>query len=166
MELRGNARARRRLGEIQSQLWSARQAAKLQQQVLSDLLGVASRTLRNWEKGYDSPSLRHLITWAHALGFRLAIVDPPESPELSPVTLENGETFELHEMRRLAEPLWIKRRELRLTQDDLALLVGVSRSSIRAWEEAEKFPQPVALIAWASRLEYSVELNQATMTAA
>jgi transcriptional regulator with XRE-family HTH domain len=162
MELRGGAGARKRLTEIQSQLLAARHAAGLAQQTLSEWLGVASRTLRDWEKGYDSPSLKHLIGWAYALGFRLAIVDPPTRPELSPVELQNGESFELHEMRRLTRPLWTRRRERKLSQSDLALLLGVSRSSIQRWEDSEKFPQPVALIAWAGRLEYSVELNQDT----
>ncbi|MEZ0113605.1 transcriptional regulator with XRE-family HTH domain [Catenulispora sp. EB89] len=162
MELRGGSGARKRLTEIQSQLLTTRHTAGLAQQTLSEWLGVASRTLRDWEKGYDSPSLKHLISWAYALSFRLAIVDPLISSEFSPVILENGESFELHEMRRLTRPLCFRRKERRLSQGDLALLLGVSRSSIQRWEDSEKFPQPVALIAWAGRLEYSVELNQAT----
>lgn len=162
MELRGGAGARRRLTEIQSQLLAARHSAGLAQQTLSEFLGVASRTLRDWEKGYDSPSLKHLIGWAYALEFRIAIVDPPAIPELAPVALQDGESLELHEMRRLTRPLWRRRRERKLSQGDLALLLGVSRSSIQRWEDSEKFPQPVALIAWAGRLEYSVELNQDT----
>lgn len=165
MELRGGAGARRRLNEIQSQLLAARHHTGLAQQTLSERLGVASRTLRDWEKGYDSPSLKHLISWAYLLGFRLVIVDPVIGLECAPVVLKRGETLELHEMRRLTEPLKIRRKERKLSQGDLALLLGVSRASIQRWEDSEKFPQPIALIAWAGRLEYSVELNQATNVA-
>ncbi|WP_194910350.1 helix-turn-helix domain-containing protein [Catenulispora rubra] len=162
MQLRRATGSRRRLTEIQSELLVARRTAGLAQLTLSDWLGVASRTLRDWEKGYDSPSLRHLIGWAYALEFRLAAVDQLKTPELLPVMLEDGESLELHEMRRLTQLLRTKRRERKISQGDLALLLGVSRSSIQRWEDSEKFPQPIALIAWAGRLEYSVELNQAT----
>lgn len=162
MELRGGAGARRRLGEIQAQLLSARQTAKLPQQTLSERLAVASRTLRDWEKGYDTPSLRHLIVWAYALEFRLVIVDPPRSSERPHFEQKVEESFELREMRRLAHPLWCRRKALKLSQTDLALLLGVSRASVQRWEDVEKFPRPIALIAWAGRLDCSVELNQAT----
>lgn len=163
MELRGGAGARRRLGEIQAQLLSARQTARLPQQTLSERLGVASRTLRDWEKGYDTPSLRHLIFWAYALGFRLVIVDQPRSAGPPPFEQEVEDSFELREMRRLAHPLRCRRKASKLSQADLALLLGVSRASIQRWEDVEKFPRPIALIAWAGRLDCSVELNQATI---
>ena len=162
MELRGSAGARRRLGEMQSQLLSARHAASLPQQTLSDALGVAARTLRDWEKGYDTPSLKHLITWADALGFRLVVVDPLEGSDQEVVEAEDGEPFERHEMRRLTRPLWTRRRARRLSQGDLALLLGVSRASVQRWEDADKFPRPIALIAWAGRLECSIELDRVT----
>lgn len=162
MDLRGSARALRRLSEIQAQLLSARHAAKMSQQSLSDQLHVASRTLRDWEKGYDTPSMKHLITWAHLLGFRLVIVDPLESSEPAPVELESDESFLHHEMRRLVEPLWRNRKARNLSQRDLALLLGVSRASVQRWEDSEKFPRPIALIAWAGRLDCSVALNQGT----
>lgn len=166
MEVRGGAGARRRLNEIQAQLLSARHATGLTQQALSERLGVATRTLRNWEKSYDTPSLKHLISWARALGFRLVIGDSHNGAEPTPAVLAEGETFEVHELRRLTEPLGARRRAGNLSQVDLALLLGVSRSSMQRWEEAEKFPQPVALIAWANRLECIVELNQATNSGA
>ena len=159
MEPRGSARARRRLSEIQSQLLSARRTSRLTQEVLSDRLGVASRSLRDWEKSYDTPSLKHLIAWADALGFRLVIVDPLRDSELPPVALEEDEPFEVHEMRRLAHPLESSRRTRGLSQGDLALLLGVSRSSVQRWEDAEKFPRPSTLIAWANRLNCSVKLD-------
>lgn len=162
MELRGGAGTRRRLGEIQAQLLSARQTAKLPQRTLSERLGVASRTLRDWEKGYDTPSLRHLILWAHALEFRLVIVDPLSSAQPPSFEQKFEESLELRELRRLAYPLWRRRKARKLSQADLALLLGVSRASVQRWEDAEKFPRPIALIAWAGRLDYSVALDQAT----
>jgi DNA-binding transcriptional regulator YiaG len=160
MEPRGSAGARRRLSEIQSQLLSARHAARLTQEMISDVLGVSSRTLRDWERDHDTPSLKHLISWAYALGFRLTIVDPSRPSKTSPVALEDGESLELHELRRLAAPLASKRRARELSPGDLALLLGVSRSSVRRWEDGQKFPRPVALIAWANRLKCSVRLER------
>jgi len=148
------------LSEIQSQLLSARLALLIQQQTLSDWLGVASRTLRDWEKGYDTPSLKHLIGWARHLGLRLIIMDPLGSPDASPAVPEDCEPFELIEMRRLALPLERSRRARELSQGDLALLLGVSRSTVQRWEDVEKFPRPIALIAWASRLKCSVRLER------
>ena len=160
MEPRGSAGARRRLSEIHSQLLSARHAARLTQEMISDLLGVTSRTLRDWERDRDTPSLKHLISWAYALGFRLMVVDPSRPSRLSPVALKDDESLELHELRRLATPLAANRRARELSPGDLALLLGVSRSSVRRWEDGEKFPRPVALIAWASRLKCSVRLER------
>lgn len=165
MDLRGSAAAGRRLNEIQSQLLSARHAVKLPQQTLSDLLGVAARSLRDWEKGYDTPSMKHLITWADLLGFRLVVVDPLRSSEPAPVELESDKSILQHEMQRLVEPLRSKRKAQKLSQSDLAFLLRVSRASVQRWEDAEKFPRPIALIAWADRLGCSLELNQATNVA-
>jgi len=163
MEPRGSAGARRRLHEIQSQLLSARRAAMVTQLALSDVVGVASRSLRDWEKGHDTPSLRHLINWADALGFRLVIVDALMSLKNSPLALHEDEPFEIHELRRLAQPLEYTRRARELSQGDLALLLGVSRSSIQRWEDAEKFPRPTTLIAWAGRLKCTVKLAPVTI---
>lgn len=162
MEPRGSAGARRRLNEIQSQLLSARHDAGLTQLTLSALVGVASRSLRDWEKGRDTPSLRHLINWAHALKFRLAIVDPSRNRRYSPAASDDDAPFEIHELRRLAMPLESIRRERDLSQGDLALLLGVSRSSVQRWEDAEKFPRPTTLIAWAGRLKCAVRLDPVT----
>ncbi|MEY9931144.1 transcriptional regulator with XRE-family HTH domain [Catenulispora sp. GP43] len=159
MEPRGSTGARRRLNEIQSQLLSARHDAGLTQLTLSALVGVASRSLRDWEKGRDTPSLRHLINWANALEFRLAIVDPLTNTPHSPVASQDDDPFEIHELRRLTMPLESIRRQRELSQGDLALLLGVSRSSVQRWEDAEKFPRPATLIAWAGRLKCAVRLD-------
>ncbi|MFD0631663.1 helix-turn-helix transcriptional regulator [Catenulispora yoronensis] len=160
MALRINVAAQRRLREIQSQLLLARRAAELSQVALSSLAGVSNRALQDWERGSDAPNLDHLISWARELGFRLVITESPgASPPLPPVEPGDGETWEACEMRRLAMPLRAQRMIRKLTQTDLGLLLGVSRSSLQRWEDVQMFPRSIALIVWADRLGCRVELE-------
>jgi transcriptional regulator with XRE-family HTH domain len=164
MVLRITASAQRRLREIQTQLLLARRAAELSQTALSSLAGVSTRALQAWEKGFDAPNLDHLLAWARELGFRIVITESSaESTSPSPVELQVGDTWEAREMRRLALPLRARRRGRKLSQADLGLLIGVSRSSLQRWEDGYMFPRSIALIVWADRLGCGVELESVVL---
>ncbi|WP_370378793.1 helix-turn-helix transcriptional regulator [Catenulispora sp. GAS73] len=64
----------------------------------------------------------------------------------------------LHETRRLAVPLWKRRKQRGFSQTDFARLLGVSRSSVQRWEE-DGCCQPLAMIAWARCLDFSIGLR-------
>jgi transcriptional regulator with XRE-family HTH domain len=159
MGLRVNAAVQRRSNAIQSQLLMAREAAGLPREVLSELLHVSSRTLRDWERRYESPSFTNLLHWARELGFGLAIVDRLGDPEPLPAAPEDDAPWEVQEMRRLAPQLKSRRLARKISQTDLGLIVGVSRSSLQRWEDGEQLPRLIALILWADRLDLAVELH-------
>ena len=149
---------RRRLAAIQRRLLVARKAAGLSQEKLAGVLGVSSRSLRDWERGYDIPGLAHLIDWARVLGFRLVLVELEAGPVLAPVSLGPGESLVEHEVGRMAVPLKVRREERGISQTDLGLIVGVTRSSLQRWEDRQQIPVAVSLVSWADRLGYTVGL--------
>ncbi|MBS2554086.1 transcriptional regulator [Catenulispora sp. NL8] len=159
MVLRVNAAAQRRLNAIQGQLLAARLAAKMSQEALGEVLGVTSRSLRDWEKHYDSPSLGHAFDWAQRLGFRLALADRLVEATAFPVEVKHHHIWQMQEYRLLAPFLKARRRARKISQTDLGLIVGVTRSTLQRWEDGEQFPRLIGLIVWADRLDYSVELQ-------
>jgi transcriptional regulator with XRE-family HTH domain len=160
MGLRVNAAVQRRSNAIQLQLLAAREAAGVSREELSRTLRVSNRTLRDWERRYESPSFTNLLNWARELGLRLAIVDRLGDSEPFPITWEDdGAPWEVQEMRRLAPQLKSRRLARRISQTDLGLIVGVSRSSLQRWEDGEQLPRLIALIVWADRLDLAVELQ-------
>lgn len=159
MGLRLNAAVQRRSNAIQSQLLTAREASGLTREALSERLNVSSRTLRDWERRYESPSFTNLLHWARELRFRLAIVDRLGGSEPSAPVRDDEAPWEVQEMRRLAPQLKARRLDRRISQTDLGLIVGVSRSSLQRWEDGEQLPRLIALIVWADRLDLVVELH-------
>lgn len=159
MGLRVNAAVQRRSNAIQSRLLAAREAAGLSREILSENLNVSSRTLRGWERCYDSPSFTNLINWARELGLRLEIVDRLGGSEPLLAPPEDDAPWEVQEIRRLAPQLRTRRLARKISQTDLGLIVGVSRSSLQRWEDGEQLPRLIALIVWADRLDLAVELH-------
>ena len=109
MALRVGSAVRRRLNAMQRQLEVARQAAGMERQVLAGSLGVTPRTLRDWERCYETPSMPNLIGWAHAFGFRLTLVDRQGAVMLPPVPLPSGLSLVEHEVGRFAVALKARR---------------------------------------------------------
>jgi transcriptional regulator with XRE-family HTH domain len=160
MGLRVNGAAQRRLNAIQSQLLATRLAAGMSRASLGDLLSISSRTLRDWEKCYSSPGLANALNWARTLGFRLVVTDRLTGPQpIAAAPDGDGALWEVQEMRRLAPPLKARRLARKISQTDLGLICGVTRSSLQRWEDAERLPRLVALIVWADRLDFIVELR-------
>ena len=164
MGLRVSAAAQRRLSAIQAQLLGARVAAKVSQEALGEVLSVTSRSLRDWERGYDSPSLSHAFDWAQRLGFRLALADrldeaPAPAPVEAKLEVERHPMWQMQEYRLLAPRLKARRRARKISQTDLGLIVGVTRSTLQRWEDAEQLPRLIGLIVWSDRLDYTVELQ-------
>ena len=159
MVLRAGAAESQQLKYMQLGLADTRVKTRVKQQDLARYLGVVDRSLRDWEKAYDSPSTPHLIGWAGALGYRFILVEADVDPEaLPPVCLCDGETWVLHEIRRLIAVLRTNRQARRWSQTDLALLLRVSRASVQRWEDREKWPRPLPLLVWAGRLDYRLTL--------
>lgn len=160
--LRVNATMQRRLDSIQTKLFLARQSKGVTREALAATLGIASRTLRNWEQCYDSPSLAHALNWAHSLGYRLTLSDRLGEAKPAPIIAGGGAPWELREMRRLAPALKSRREARNISQTDLALIVGVTRSTLRRWEDGEQLARLIALIAWSDRLDFALELEPRT----
>lgn len=161
--LRVNTSMQRRLDSIQTKLYLARQSESMTRDALAAALGVASRTLRDWEKCYDSPSLGHMLNWAHRLGYRLTLSDRLGRAELSSTVAEDDvPSWELREMRRLVPALKSRREERKISQTDLALIIGVTRSTLRRWEDGAQLARPIALIVWSDRLDFTLELESRT----
>lgn len=159
MGLRVSAAAQRRVNAIQAQLLAARVAARVSQEALGEALSVTSRSLRDWERRYDSPSLAHAFDWAQRLGFRLALADRLSEQADLPVEAEQHPIWQMREYRLLAPPLKARRRARKISQTDLGLIVGVTRSTLQRWEDGVQLPRLIALIVWADRLDYSIELQ-------
>ena len=158
--LRVDASVRQYLDELLNQLRSARREAELPQRLLAPQVQVATTSLADWEARRDDPTMAHLIRWADALGFRLVIVDPRGSPNLSAGRSGEGESWEQCEMRRLAAALRIRRRSWDMSQETLADLVGVSRISMQRWENVQVFPRPIAFLVWVKALGCTVALHK------
>jgi transcriptional regulator with XRE-family HTH domain len=141
-------------------LRAARESAGMTQRQLAEQLRLHTLSVADWEARRDDPTMAHFILWAYALGLRLAIIDPQGSPALYPIRLDDGETLEQHEMRRLAAALWTRRSAWKMSQAALAAEVGVGRISMQRWENVEVFPRPLFFLAWAASVECGVDLQQ------
>ncbi|MFD0635429.1 helix-turn-helix transcriptional regulator [Catenulispora yoronensis] len=157
--LRVNAAMQRRLDSIQTKLLLARQASAITRETLADDLGIAKRTLRDWETCYDSPSLAHALNWASRLGYQLTLADRLGKAKPEPVAAEGEAPWELREMRRLTPPLKSRREARKISQEDLALIIGVARSTLRRWEDGEQLSRLIALIVWSDRLDFTLDLE-------
>lgn len=156
--LRTNEKILDRVASMQHQLYEARLAAGTSREDLAKRLGVVPKTLRDWERAYDSPRLTFAMSWAWEFGYRFEIVGHPMA-ELLPHLA--GEELAKHELRHLAAVLEAAREGLRLTQKDLALMVGVTRSSMTRWCNASMPPRLLALHVWAYRVNEKVGLSRA-----
>jgi transcriptional regulator with XRE-family HTH domain len=125
---------------------------------VAESLGVSPRTVFDWEKRYDHPSTPNLITWAYGFGLCLVLVESRTNQALVPVPLEAGQPLVRHELGRIAGRLKQAREALGITQEDLALMVVVTRSSLQRWEDNDQTPGALHLITWADRLKYRVVL--------
>jgi transcriptional regulator with XRE-family HTH domain len=158
MAVQVSAAVRQQWQGMRTRLLAARQASGVTQEEAASALGVVDRSLRDWERGYDTPSLPHLIGWAYYLSLRLVITGPGDDPIAPAARSQDGESFLAQELQRLVIPLWNRRRAARLSQTDLAVILGVSRSSVMRWESTAQTPMVFSLIAWADRLGCRITL--------
>ena len=161
MTLQVDAEAEGTFARIIGTLRSSRVDLGLSQMALSSGLPVRGRAISEWESGIMEPTLEHLLQWSRELGRRLVIVCPSGELSQGYSSPQVGEAWEAFERRRLAVPLRNRRVALGLTQEELGRLVGVSRDSIQRWELARVPPRPIALVVWARKLGYSVDLRSA-----
>ena len=161
MTLQVDDAAERTLARIIGMLRSARLDSGLSQAALSLALPVRGRAISEWENGAMKPTLEHLLQLSRELGRRLVITTPSGELRQGLSCPRVGETWESFERRRLAVPLRNRRVALGLKQGELGSLVGVSRDSIQRWELARVPPRPIALVVWAQKLGYSVDVRPA-----
>lgn len=151
--------AHQNFAAIISGLRSARLNAGLTQETLASGLPVRARAISQWETGAVEPTLGNLIRWSYALDHSLVITDHKRKLVNGPVHQPRGESREIFERRRLATPLRNRRHALRMTQEELSQLIGVSRDSVQRWELAWVPPRPISHVVWAQMLGYTLGLR-------
>jgi transcriptional regulator with XRE-family HTH domain len=129
----------------------------MSQRRLAEILEVAVTSVQDWELLRDTPTLPHMILWAHELGYRLEIRDDqlPARPE---TRLKEGDSREVREYARMALALRAARRHRGIRQDQLAERLKVSRWSVIRWERAQVFPRPITFLRWAIGVGCRVQL--------
>ena len=107
----------------------------LSRRVLAERLGVTSGSIVDWEAGRDSPTMFHLIRWAHVLGLVLRVAEQGREPlRYQRSEPEVREPWDVCEMRELAIALHAARLAEGRSQADVAAELGVNRWSISQWE--------------------------------
>lgn len=110
--------------------------AGLSQRAAAERVGVSRSTLRGYERG-GRPPLLHVRRMAAAYDVPVAQValacGVAHPRELDPRTWSPGD---------LADVIRVLRQWRGLTQTDLALRVGASTDSVRAWENSRTQPGP------------------------
>lgn len=161
MSVRVNATTRGRARSLQAELLAARETAGIAREALASRLEVSPRTLRDWERRYDSPGLENMFSWARELGFRLVLEDRLGQVAFLPAAMAQGDDWRLQEMRRMIPLLKSRRRDRKVSQTDLSLILGVSKSSLQRWEDGDQLPRLIALVVWTDRLDYRLALSSA-----
>jgi transcriptional regulator with XRE-family HTH domain len=119
---------------------------------IADALGVGTATLRSWEAQRRIPTLVNLIRFGRELGLRLVVLGPGERTYPDRITVQPDELWEHWEIRKLVAALRTQRLSSALSQDAVALAVGVSKASIAQFESGRMHPRPRVLAAWAAAL--------------
>lgn len=163
MVLRVDARSRARLDALVRELRIARSGrGDLSQRVLAERVGVSSGSIVDWEVGRDSPTMFHLIRWAHALSLVLRVTRLGGEPvRYQRCESEVRGPWDVCEMRGLALALHAARLAEGRSQGDVAAELGVNRWSVSRWESGQGHPRPIGLLVWANALRCAVVLRPA-----
>jgi len=163
MTLRVDARTRAQLDALVHELKIARSnRGDLSQRLLAERLGVTPGSVVDWEVRRDSPTMLHLIRWAHALSLVLRIVERGREPlHYQRSELKTRDAWDTYEMRELAIALHAARLADGRSQVDVAAELGLNRWSIYQWESGQGHPRPIGLLAWANALRCAVILRPA-----
>jgi transcriptional regulator with XRE-family HTH domain len=126
---------------------------------LASMLSVSTDSVIDWESGQESLTVHHLILWARALMLRVVIVDALDAQIRCPVPRDPGEAWAHHELRGLTVVLRaVRNAHPKLSQLEVADRAGVSRRSIRRWENLESPPRTLGFIRWTMALECRARL--------
>ncbi|HZP53132.1 helix-turn-helix transcriptional regulator [Actinocrinis sp.] len=163
MALRVDARTRAQLDALVHELKIARSNhSGLSQRLLAERLGVTPGSIVDWEVRRDSPTMFHLIRWAHALSLVLRIAEREGAPlRYQLLDSEMQDSWDVREMRELALALHAARLAEGRSQVDVASELGLNRWSISQWESGQGHPRPIGLVAWANALRCAVILRPA-----
>jgi transcriptional regulator with XRE-family HTH domain len=110
-----------------------RRAQRLTQKALAARVGVAPNTIRTWENRGRCPHRWILESVAAALGAPVASLDPGCWAKRTRVRY--GDDPAALELRRL-------RRAAGLSADQVAAVIGTTRSAVRFWETGRGSPDP------------------------
>lgn len=102
--------------------------------------------------------MAHAMSWAYSIGCRFTLRDRLSQVEYIPLTLDAASDWPMREFSHLAKPLKARRGTRKLSQTDLSLMIGVTRSTMRRWEDGVHMPRLLLMIMWADKLDFSVEL--------
>lgn len=158
------ASQRRHLDTLKQQLRATRKDKGLTGRDLSDRLGIALPTIRNWETGSQLPLMRNCFLWAAALGLEFFVEDTRDARQQFRTPPQQDESLEKREMRRLGHALKLARVDLRMTQSEVAEKVGVNALTLGTWERAYTYPYIAALLVWAGAVGCSIKLRQANQS--
>ncbi|MFL6112958.1 MAG: helix-turn-helix domain-containing protein, partial [Catenulispora sp.] len=126
---------------------------------LAAMLGVSTSSVIGWESGQESLTVHHLILWARALTLKVVIVNAAGTRIRCPLSREPGEAWADYELRGLTVVLHAVRNAYpKLSQFEVADRAGVSRRSIRRWENLESPPRTLGFIRWTMALECRARL--------
>src|SRR4051794_6349307 len=113
------------------------------------MLGVATNAISEWESGQESLTVLHLVGWAGTLRLRITIVDAFDRLIHCPLPRDPGESWNSHELRRLTAALRnVRKAGAGMSQLEVARRAGISRTSLRHWEDMTTCPRTLSLIRW------------------
>lgn len=113
-----------------------RKSHNLTQEKLAELTGITLRSIRNYENANHEPNSKSLLILARYFNvdpfylFGINLLDSQEQHQDYKIDINN--TF--------AENLKILRKNMHLTQKELAALLGVSFNTIISYENARRIP--------------------------
>jgi len=131
---------------------------------LASLVEVSQRTVLDWERAYEQPAMLTAMRWAAVLDMRFIIRSARSDHDFTPLS-QPGQQLPAPEQDwlRLCAPLKQLRVDRGLSQTELGLVTGVSRSSIQRCEDGTQYPRLLLLTAMANQFGCVLDLREQSL---